>query len=169
MILPFSQQLNGKATYFPEKILSALFEADILTSSEKKDYVQRLDDWTPDKNSITFIDTSPKLHTIRKDEKGRWKKGNKIHFVINNRQPDQYQFAPVVPVIRTQVIIIKYWLSKKTRRYTLPYVLVDGKNIRGKALDLLAANDGFASREEFFEYFNTDFIGKIIHWTNIKY
>ena len=33
----------------------------------------------------------------------------------------------------------------------------------------LAINDGFESLKHFFEYFNEDFEGKIIHWTDLKY
>ena len=38
-----------------------------------------------------------------------------------------------------------------------------------KKLDLLAQNDGFETIEEFFAYFNEDFKGKMIHWTDLKY
>ena len=33
----------------------------------------------------------------------------------------------------------------------------------------LAKNDGFESVEDFFAYFNKDFKGKIIHWTDLQY
>ena len=36
-------------------------------------------------------------------------------------------------------------------------------------MNRLARNDGFKNYNEFFEWFNTDFEGKIIHWTNLRY
>lgn len=170
MILPFSLQLNGMPTYFPAKILESLQRSNIIAYRDAVIAFEALYQKVPRELFDSGRGSeAEKKHTIRADEKERWKAGNLIHFVINNRRPDQFQFAPVVPCVSTQKIIIKWWLSKATGRYTLPYVLIDGKTIRGKALDQLAVNDGFASRKEFFEYFNTDFTGKIIHWTNLKY
>jgi len=36
-------------------------------------------------------------------------------------------------------------------------------------LKTLARNDGFESVDDFFKWFNADFQGKIIHWTDFKY
>ena len=33
----------------------------------------------------------------------------------------------------------------------------------------LVQNDGFASISDFFKFFNKDYTGKIIHWTDLKY
>ena len=53
------------------------------------------------------INVKPKKHTIRKDEKDRWKVGNDIHFVINNRTKNRFQFAPITKVKSIQIIKIK--------------------------------------------------------------
>lgn len=111
----------------------------------------------------------PKIHTIRQDIKNKWKPGNKIHFVINNRTKNRYQFAPTIVCTSTQQIIIKYFYNGKTEQFDLPTVLIDGKEKKGKQLLELANNDGFDTVEDFFAYFKTDFTGKIIHWTNFKY
>lgn len=34
---------------------------------------------------------------------------------------------------------------------------------------VIAGNDGFNSIDDFFAYFNKDFSGKIIHWTDLRY
>ena len=34
---------------------------------------------------------------------------------------------------------------------------------------MLASNDGFDSVQDFFRYFDKDFKGKIIHWTDLRY
>ena len=33
----------------------------------------------------------------------------------------------------------------------------------------LVQNDGFASISDFLKFFNKDYTGKIIHWTDLKY
>jgi hypothetical protein len=60
-------------------------------------------EWDIRKN--IFLET-PKIHTIRTDYPHKWKSGNKIHFVINNRTKNRFQFAPVIPCTRTQDIQI---------------------------------------------------------------
>ena len=36
-------------------------------------------------------------------------------------------------------------------------------------IELLAKHDGFNSMEDFFKWFDKDFKGKIIHWTDFRY
>lgn len=113
-----------------------------------------------------------KIHTIREDKNNRWKVGRLIHFVINNRTKNRFQFAPVIPVTCIQQIIIDYSISDS--KY--PWICIDGKYHTPAnnfeyfvQLDTLAKNDGFYTLEDFLKYFDKDFEGKIIHWTNFKY
>ena len=52
-------------------------------------------------------------------------------------------------------------------------IWIDGNvfsyGFEGKNIKLLTKNDGFESVESFFEYFNENFRGKIIHWTEFTY
>lgn len=160
MILPYSQTLNGQPTYFVEKITQGLY-----TNPETKKLMQAYQ-W-PKKDNWSYQwscrnDFKDKLHTIRKDEKNRWHAGRLIHFVINNRSKNQWQFAPVIPCISTQKIEMVW-------RNGVFLVYVDSKLLNNKQTLHLALNDGFESEEELRSYFNTDFTGKIIHWTNLKY
>ncbi|MCH4824278.1 hypothetical protein ML462_13970 [Gramella lutea] len=117
----------------------------------------------------------PKLHTIREDKGDNWKAGRDIHFVINNRSKNRYQFAPVITAVSIQKIEIKYIPLSKPLGEMRPFVKIDDKLIFGidgyddGRMTELAINDGFDSKEDFFAWFNADFIGKIIHWTNLKY
>lgn len=98
--------------------------------------------------------------------------------VINNRTPERFQFAPVVRCLSTQIIRITWKVIDQEE--TMAMVHTEGK-LYGHALykncrlhahagiHTLALNDGFDSVEDFFEYFNEDFTGKIIHWTDLKY
>lgn len=169
MILPFSTQINGKPNYFVERIHKSLREVYFGKPALYAFATETFD-------LLFFHKCTPKLHTIRKDEKNRWKPGTKIDFFINTRKKDMFRFAPVLPVVSVQRISIKHentYTHKKTAT-----IEIDGNwfaaynfnknNIYGK-LELLIKNDGFNSVEDFFNYFNEDFDGKIIHWTNFKY
>lgn len=191
MILSFKTKINDKPTYFPEKIITGLFKQKIISKDKATElfYPQTLVKLIPMEyhgtinnvavSQIKFdnsINHKQKLHTIRKDEKNRWKAGVMIDFFINARQKDMFRFAPQIPVISVQKIEIK--------RYTdFVQIFIDdewfgdaffdpiSESIDGYNLDLetLAINDGFEKIEDFFSYFNEDFEGKIIHWTNLKY
>jgi hypothetical protein len=107
----------------------------------------------------------PKLHTIRAG--ARWKPGHKIHFCVNPRTPDYFQFAPVILVQATEAIVIK-WTSAGE-----PCLYIDGK-LRAVGHDAplwarLAQNDGFPDTAAFFRWFKNDFSGQIIHWTGLIY
>lgn len=183
MIAPFSTHwpktmpahLAGKPTQFVEKITNSLSRT---LGSELNEYLNvgvdylnysRTDEFV---NSVVYV--KAKLHTIRADEKERWKPGRDIHFVINNRSKNQYQFAPVIKCVSVQTIEIKEMdmtvydciKLKDGRVFT---VRVDGKYLPMYRITELAKNDGFDSVEDFFAWFNTDFHGKLIHWTNLKY
>lgn len=185
MILGFSTQLNGKPTYFVEKIWEGLLRQILSTDHE---YIIHLDwheelfgkewDFIPEETERM---NNPKIHTIREDAKDRWKPGTKIDFFINCRQKNMFRFAPVLPVVSVQKIEIKWFDDGKIKQVS---VFIDGKiygtvcynfgvNVtelyKRKKLDLLAQNDGFETIEEFFAYFNEDFTGKLIHWTDLKY
>jgi hypothetical protein len=166
MILGFSTQLNGKPTYFVEKIQTALrlpfFNNSVGFSPEHV---------PPNMNFYVKSKYKPKLHTIREDKTNRWKAGMKIDFFINVRTKKMFRFAPVLPVVSTQNILITYTKTNKAM------VFIDDKcfymqdfSVEGNHKMLhLAQNDGFDTIEDFFAYFNEDFTGKIIHWTDLRY
>jgi hypothetical protein len=166
MILPFSTQLNGKPTYFVERIHQSLksphFNDTVGFSSI---HVPKGFDF------VMYRLLRPKHHTIRDDKNERWKVGTKIDFFINCRQPNMFRFAPVLPVVSTQKIFITYTKTKKAM------VFIDDKCFYMQDFSLehnhkmlhLSQNDGFDTIEDFFAYFDKDFTGKIIHWTDLKY
>jgi hypothetical protein len=166
MILPFSTQMNGKPTYFVEKIHKGIRERfSLLVPIKPNNYSYQ-----------SYLDCYPKFHTMREDKKDRWKAGTKIDFFINCRQKDMFRFAPVLPVVSTQKVEIMWFNTFGTN---VARVFIDDKSfacvkfekemiVTGKMLQL-AQNDGFDTIEDFFAYFNEDFKGKIIHWTDLRY
>ena len=179
MTLSFSQKwgdkmgsLAGQPNYFIEKIwLSLLSDKEYCNQiyDYEKRHVELFDDYfeTPD------YGLESKLHTIREDKTNRWKAGNDIHFVINNRTKDRFQFAPIVKCKSVQNIEIKEMIMTarpncmiEDKIYT---VKVDNKYLSENEIDNLAINDGFPDTKSFFRFFKNGFKGKIIHWTDLKY
>lgn len=158
-------ELAGQPNYFIEKIWKVFLDQ----SSPLYPYWMK--GWD-EKLGISIrdcYDFSPKLHTIRTGN--RWKAGMKIHPVINNRTKDRFQFAPILECKSVQDIEIykgivsiddeifyDAWFDNHLKHQSLLNNMKD-----------LAINDGFPSVEAFFQYFNTDFKGQIIHWTDLKY
>lgn len=89
MILPFSQQHNGKPTRFAEKIWA---NQSLWTQEEKSLFLSglvgnkpALCSWFLKDFDPCFEEYPPKMHTIREDKNNRWKPGMLIHAVYNNR------------------------------------------------------------------------------------
>ncbi|MBU4536962.1 MAG: hypothetical protein L6264_07430 [Weeksellaceae bacterium] len=168
MILSFKTQINGKPTYFVEKIWSSLLSVD---EELYEDYLHP--DGLPSQMpwpTSKYKDFAPKHHTIRKDEKNRWKPGMDIDFFINARQKNMFRFAPRIPLISRQRVFMTY----------MPHygngfeVSINGRQLGDDEILTLAINDGFDTVEEFEDYFISEmeddqYSGLILHWTNFKY
>ncbi len=176
MTLGFKTEIKKIPTNFPEKIMVGLYDAGLCSISKAAELARH--PLSPFPESWKYIDTlrkawgdhKPKRHTIRFDEKDMWHAGRNIHMVVKNRTPRRYQFAPLVPCVSTQRIEIKYSVDYDE----FPMVFIDNTAIHliddhAKILTELAVNDGFDDIDAFFNYFNKDFTGKIIHWTDLKY
>jgi len=125
--------------------------------------------WNMDEEKI-----SPKLHTIR--QSNRVKKGMKLSMRYWKDKPyrsPQVEFCKA-ECLSTQDIKIE-WITATSCMVYIDGVFFTGHGItfysedalRNK--DILAMNDGFNSAADFFDWFNKDFEGQIIHWTNLKY
>ncbi|HMI03066.1 MAG TPA: hypothetical protein VK541_11325 [Pedobacter sp.] len=175
MILGFSQVINGQPTLFIEKIWESIYQMAPERPSQEyliyqqayKDKFGKFWDGTGD---MWHEPVDPKLHTIRNPRVTKsgdiaakqWKSGDLIHPAIHNRSPLYFQFAPIMKVISVQAIRIK-WYKKQWSVY------VDDRQLAVYEVEKLAKNDGFTSLHEFSAYFDTDFAGVIIHWTNLRY
>ena len=120
---------------------------------------------------------APKLHTFRENLKGTWKPGVIAQPMFWTGRPyhsKPFYFAPKFTVVSTQKVEIKHVFSGITeingmRPISIPEVIIDGKTLSRSETMRLAKNDGFNSLDEFFAWFNKDFTGTIIHWSNLKY
>lgn len=205
MTLSFSTQLAGKPTHFVEKIWTAfnLGEGEYqLEFKERQEWLKKCI-YSFNLDPLLLAEVGIKIHTIRADTKNRWRVGMPIHFVVKNRTPNRFQFAPILPVKAIQEISIQWraiscvdcpFSSIHPIRWS-PVVFVDGQPFYrpyycisvdytidfGKptvvkssplvdfGIEELAKNEGFDSAADFFKYFNANFDGKIIHWTDYTY
>jgi hypothetical protein len=148
MILGFKTQIAGQPTFFVEKI-----RACVSPIHEKT--------WTP------------KIHTIRTGN--RWKAGMKMHLATGVRTADYYQFnigeySALAHCTSVQSIQIDH----NARLGKRVFVEDDQDSIFTKQLsdveiELLSINDGFDSVDEFWNWFQHDFVGQIIHFTDFRY
>lgn len=187
MTLPFSTtwpermgEFAGQPNYFVPKIWKSLLNGVWMNAYDFSEKFKTLSD----EDAKKINEVKSKSHTIRKDESNRWKPDMDIHFVINNRTKDRFQFVPVIKCVSVQKIEI-VWRdgglipgrtanvfidnTKEIGRYNEKDKIWRDRVKVDRSLEALAINDGFESVEDFFSYFNTDFTGKIIHWTDLKY
>jgi hypothetical protein len=164
--------MAGRPTYFVEKIVTSLktvYGGFLPAKYKPKDF-----------DFEASLEVRPKLHTLRRgitsNWENRWKAGMDIHFYINTRTKNMFQFAPVMKVKSTQKISIIHDEHDVVAVFIdhRPYAIFNKKHGKpgmnsGARLQALAYNDGFDSVADFFAYFNTDFVGQIIHWTDLKY
>ncbi|MCS4164428.1 hypothetical protein [Sphingobacterium sp. BIGb0116] len=178
---PKSMAMQDDKTYFIAKIRLGLIQNKLLDFPHAVIFMYKYHDKFG-KAIDRLGNEKPKIHTIRHDESERWKPGMDIHFVINSRTKDRFQFAPVVKCTSVQTIeIIDASHLPRVDGIVLEFphgieifylayeVKIDGRFLNEQEIRELAINDGFESEYEFFKYFNKDFKGRLIHWTNLRY
>ena len=123
---------------------------------------------------VAPIGAGTKIHTIREDKHNRWRAGRKIHMATGVRTPSYYCFNDKDFCTGTQLIEFT-WQDDVCRIsidrvHRLSWVLADkpSKFYPGLLL-VLSENDGFDDPFYFLSWFNSDFSGKIIHWTDFRY
>lgn len=140
MILPFKTHLKIKTTSLGKKVFK----------KKPTGFVPKI------KKGI-------KIHTIREDKSNRWRAGLKIHFATGVRSKNYNCFKKGV-VKSIQKIEIKW-----NETWFYPFVYIDGRLLHLMEIEKLAINDGFETIDDFCKWFDKDFTGKIIHWTDFKY
>lgn len=167
MILSFKTKNAGKPTYFVEKIHSGLLQNELLQGFDLgDDHEFDLD---------VLCSCEPKIHTLREDLNDRWKVGLMIDFFINARQKNMFRFGPKIPVVRTQKVNIlemdwaRTELCYHTKKEKIFSIIVDGVRLTTEQIEVFSKNDGFDNAEHFFEWFSSDWSGKLIHWTDFRY
>jgi hypothetical protein len=151
MILGFKTHVNGKPTYFKEKILAP--------------YTGELDRFRT------------KIHTIRKGF--RWKEGMAIHMATGIRTKNYQQFNRGISQLERCTGTQDIWIYARDRRILVwekdhpeaPDNVTNGswKELDPDTMQELALNDGFNSLQELFAWFFPIFGGQVVHWTGERY
>lgn len=157
------KHLAGKQTNFMQKIFYQLL-LDLPADKTKAFFDKNMKEVKIFKK-YDFNNGKGKKHTLRK-KSNRWFAGRTIHFVINPRSKNRYQFCPMVPVTSVQNVQISY-KDCDGCQYQEPRIYVDGSWLT--EVETFVQNDGFDCKEDFFAWFNTDQDLDLIHWTNLKY
>ena len=158
MNLPFKEHFNNRPTFFIQKIWNSLIVNGICSFDEYTEYKQAYEKKFK-RTLLSSLDINiTKNCTIR--ESKRWKVGDEIHACINSRSKDYFRFAPVLEVKHVYNIQIKgksIFVKKKSSNNF--YNLIDSSSE-----SQLILNDGFGSRQDFYNWFSSDFEGVIISW-----
>ncbi len=174
MTIGYSTHINGEETRFMEKIWHGIYQQGLFNEDEYEkwfgggstDYEGHIEYNLGTTFDYDIANYAPKYHTIREDKPDRWKVGMKIHPVIGNRTKQRFQFAPILECKSIQKIEIR----KDSNRSIFPSsIYVDDRLLTHNQVHELAQNDGFDSTEDFFKWFDKPFLGKIIHWSDLKY
>lgn len=187
MTLGFSTNIDNKPTYFVEKIINSL-HYDLKMGSKLNPFLLEKKYGYNSKTELieSIRELHPKKHTIRfmtPERADQWE-DKKIHFVIGNRTPNRFQFAPLTKVTSIQRMHFRFnvgHIEIEIDEEVWAEIFHHGfDDIYEYTTDLeeLAKNDGFVGVEDFIKYFNPHAIqdarkqGKypfLIHWTDLKY
>lgn len=157
----FFDSAKQEPTYFREKILAGAESIQGIISSQPFD-------------PKIFV-LKPKRHTIRLDPHNRWKPGRSIQMIYRGPKYSILDhFNKGIPelekCVSVQKIEIRYKAVNGPKIYPLnPSIFIDGVQQLTLRIIELAVNDGFCDVEQFFKWFNKDFTGVLIHWTDLKY
>lgn len=110
-----------------------------------------------------------KIHTFREDPHARWKAGRHIHHAhgVRTKNYDCFLENDCVSVQSIQI----NWYDNGAFIQRVE-IVIDGEivlNRDSEHIEAIAKNDGFDSVEDFFKWFDSDFQGRIIHWTDFRY
>ena len=182
------RKLSGKPTFFAEKILKTLVDGGVPGIEASLREFAGLPNHVTDVELFKhFNQFTPKKHTIRGGD--RWNAGQVIHFKQWTGEPynsKTYNFAPLVRCVSAERVRIRWGeehgiktMLVDIEKHNLGRVdwkregwvqfHEDGTTTDWGIMHDLAINDGFDNIEDFAKWFDHDFTGQIIHWTNTRY
>lgn len=162
-------ELKDQETMFAEKIVKSL---DNKRNKVNANEFKTVMNWMVVNKKFDFPyymalpkDYKGKIHTLREDKIGKWNEGDQIDMMMNDGIKDLFRFLPPIPCKGIQRVRIEYFMGCGT----YPNAYVDGILLTCVEFEQLCINDGFDNTIDFCKYFDKDWKGKLIHWTNFKY
>lgn len=123
---------------------------------------------------LPIVGDGSKQHTIREDKHRRWRPGLIIHMAFGVRTKNYNCFCDKYTCKSIQEIKIVYHLTGYPMAPVIE-IFIGGKlfyrsdGFGRSNIKKLAKNDGFDSVDDFFKWFDKDFSGVIVHWTDLRY
>ena len=108
---------------------------------------------------VEKILSGKKIHSIRIDPHGRWKEGRVIHYATGARTKFYYNFAMG---LAASVFTIRIY--PENRGIRLFDSRLDGVGMTEPQIATFIRNDGFDDPEDFWQWFNKPFKGRVIRW-----
>ena len=120
-----------------------------------------------------------KIHSIREDKHNRWKQGMMIHITTGSRTKN-YECHAETWCDGVQPIQILFYHKGPPGIH----IWIEDRKLTMEEMETLALNDGFNDLGEFFNWFcrasngslrikddviKLKWVGKIIHWTDLRY
>ena len=141
MILSFKTEIEGRKTFFKERILCYLGGLAL------SDYVEFYSELEYEKICYKALIESlpPKKLTIRDDPNNRWKPGRKIHFATGARTKNYECFAEGECKEVAPILFYIYESSAFA-------VYLNGSLLSPSNLDRLATDDGFDDAADFVQF-----------------
>ncbi len=131
-------------------------------------------------NFIEKISRAIKLHTLREDVHERWNDSRTIQFCTGVRTK-KYKEHFSKPCTGTQLVKLILPKNNFTPYITDLQIVVNGKPLNPLMNQVFIKNDGFSEWTDFMKWFffekkkgkwvqtRTEWTGKIIHWTELRY
>ena len=161
----------GKDTDFRSKIWAMLHDDHGFFQYGEMTY-----EWQTDYND-KVKDSTPKLHTIRRGQK--YQAGDIVKPISVSPDGEEFQFAPEMKIASVQDIEIRGYSDRDSKSF---WVRIDSKPFgrigfskhtdrvwTNEEIIEITSNDGFDAFSQFFKYFNKDFQGQILHFTDLRY
>jgi len=114
-----------------------------------------------------------KEHTMREDIHDRWHEGRKINHchgvrtkIFDNFLNNECTGTQRIYIGKTSTKDLNSFWRYNGYKYG---VIIDNKRLAVHEMISLAYKDGFDSIDDFLQWFQNGFKGKIIHWTPLRY
>jgi len=112
-----------------------------------------------------------KKHTMREDIHERWKQGRRINHChgVRTKHFDNFYNNDCTGTQKVTIIHYPHKASVYIDDRLVGHWSKTFEVTHYPKLKQLAKNDGFDSVTDFFKWFNENFTGKLIHWTDLRY
>lgn len=166
--------MAGNPTHFVEKILHSFsnMNDDILSNWIDSIILAKKQGCYDSEFAESLEGTKGKIHTLRENKSKRWNTDRTIHYVINQRTPQQFRFWEA-PVTNMELVELK---CTNEHRHEID-IYINNFALNMDERKKFAENDGFDYWKQFHSWFypmiqktkNNSLKLDLIQWTDFRY